>query len=106
MGIPTNRKLYLATIDAFVEPIMVVPDVSSGLEHKYFHVKPRKDWAPLFTQWVCAPHQVDAMPQNMSDVIPNNAKEPKRTEKNQSQTEKNTSQGPNRPNKRCNSAAK
>lgn len=60
-GMVVEQKFYLADVEAFVEPVVVVPDVGSHLKHKYFHVTPRKDWSEIFIQWLDMPHTLDDM---------------------------------------------
>ena len=80
-GLPMERKFFLATVDAFVEPIVVVPDIGCGPKHKYFHVAARKDWGPMFVQWVRDKHEHDVMPESMADDVPNVVQKPKKTHK-------------------------
>lgn len=56
-----RRKFYLADVEAFLEPIVVVPDVGSEQVTKYFQVLPRREWSTLFTKWVEQPHHYDEM---------------------------------------------
>ena len=56
-----SRKFYLADVEAFLAPAVVVPDVGSECVTKYFHLSPRRDWAKHFTNWVEAPHIYDDM---------------------------------------------
>ena len=52
-----TRWFNLADVEAFLEPICVVPDVGAEDSCRYFHVQPRKDWAMMFKQWLEEPYQ-------------------------------------------------
>ena len=56
-----KRKLYLADVKAFLEPICVVPDIDRDQQCNYFLVAPRDSWAGQFTDWLEAPHRHDDM---------------------------------------------
>ena len=56
-----RRKFYLADVEAFVEPVTVVPDVGCADIIKYFALIPRRDWAGNFTKWLDQPHILDNM---------------------------------------------
>ena len=56
-----KRKFYLADVEAFLEPIAVVPDVGSMNKAKYFHVLARSQWATCFERWLHTPHVYDDM---------------------------------------------
>ena len=56
-----KRKLYLADVEAFLEPICVVPDIDRDQQCNYFLVAPRDSWAGQFTDWLEAPHRHDDM---------------------------------------------
>ena len=58
-GNPTARSLYLADVEAFLEPVVVVPNVGSEDKCMYFQVKRRKTWANEFIKWVELPHNLD-----------------------------------------------
>jgi len=51
-------KFYLADVEAFEEPCVVVPNVG-GANTSYFWVEPKARWSELFVQWLCAPHSYD-----------------------------------------------
>ena len=59
------RKFYLADVEAFTNPLIVVPDLGGGEEagsiNRYFLVKPRADWKKMFVDWLEAPHHHDKM---------------------------------------------
>ena len=50
-----KRQFYLVDVEAFVEPMVVVPDVG-GKRNAYFHMKSRQLWVEQFEQWVKDPH--------------------------------------------------
>ena len=57
---PKKRRFWLADVDAIVDPMCVVPDIGcKGNRNRYFHVKPRSDWAELFIGWLEDPHDLD-----------------------------------------------
>ena len=58
-GYVTKRRFYLADVEAFLEPIVVVPDIGSVPRCKYFQVKSRALWAKDFIDWVEMPHYHD-----------------------------------------------
>ena len=45
---------YLAEVEAFVDPAVVVPDIG-GPNNAYFWIKSREKLAKLFKQWLIAP---------------------------------------------------
>ena len=55
-----KRQFYLASTQAFVEPIAVVPDIG-GLRNRHLQCKPRREWSDLFVDWLRAPHKDDRM---------------------------------------------
>ena len=59
-GAIVHRTLYLADVEAFEEPAVVVPDVGAKHKAKYFLVTPRKDWAGQFVDWLKVTHQNEA----------------------------------------------
>ena len=56
----TERAFYLANVEAFVKPCIVIPDVG-GPPNSYFEVKPRSLWANEFIGWLRRPHKDDTM---------------------------------------------
>ena len=58
-GSIAKRQFYLADVEAFVEPICVIPDVGIDVKRKYFQVLPRKRWAEQFAAWLNATHKLD-----------------------------------------------
>ena len=60
-GQMVRRKFYLGDVEAFVEPVTVIPDVGCVDIIKYFAVLPRREWANNFTKWLEEPHNLDIM---------------------------------------------
>ena len=57
-GVVSNLKFYLADVDTFEEPCVVVPNVG-GPNNCYFWLEPKARWAELFVQWLRSPHNLD-----------------------------------------------
>ena len=49
---------YLADVEAFEEPTIVVPDIG-GPHNQYLQVLSRRDWGDLFEYWLEQPHHDD-----------------------------------------------
>ena len=83
-----KRQFYLTDVEAFVEPICVVPDVGNDKEEhsktRYFHVQPRKVWAQNFTKWVKNDHETD----HLDDDAEEDAKEAARKEQMEREVKK------------------
>lgn len=47
-----ERQFYLANVEAFVSPIMVIPDVGSDHKSKYLAIKARQEWSDMFVEWL------------------------------------------------------
>ena len=62
-GRVTRRAFYLANVEAFVRPCIVIPDVGCHGDptNEYFEVKPRSLWAKEFICWLRRPHTEDVM---------------------------------------------
>ena len=59
----TKLRLYLADVEAFVDPITVVPDIG-GPPNAYFHCKQSRDkWREDFIAWLHRDH----LPQHDTD---------------------------------------
>ncbi|MEM7375605.1 MAG: hypothetical protein AAF587_43840 [Bacteroidota bacterium] len=54
-----SRVFYLADVEAFTKPIIVIPDIG-GLTNRYFVVKKRSEWKDEFVKWLKQPHALDA----------------------------------------------
>ena len=57
-GVVSKLKFYLADVDTFEEPCVVVPNVG-GPNNSYFWLEPKARWAELFVQWLRSPHKDD-----------------------------------------------
>jgi hypothetical protein len=53
-----ERRFYLADVEAIVDPLCVVPDIGVH-KFRYLQLKPRKQWAGLFADWLMRPHKDD-----------------------------------------------
>ena len=51
----TQLKFYLAPVDAFVEPAIVVPNIG-GNNNSYLWVKHPGDWSGMFEKWLKDAH--------------------------------------------------
>ena len=56
----SRRIFYLADTDAIESECAVIPDIGGPI-NRYFHIKPRSEWAEEFLQWVRQPHHLDQM---------------------------------------------
>ena len=65
----SGRRLYLADVSAFVEPIVVVPDIDRDSRSHYFHVTSRAQWSGQFTDWLEQPHELDEMDEDYEQVL-------------------------------------
>ena len=59
-GFVSKLKFYLADVEAFVDPCIVIPNLG-GETNSYFWVQNRRKWAESFANWLRAPHQMDHM---------------------------------------------
>ena len=55
----------MADVEAFVEPICVVPDVGHDVKRKYFMLEPRRTWSEKFINWLESPHKYD----DVEDIV-------------------------------------
>ena len=51
-GITTVRRFFFADVEAFVEPIVVVPNIGGEADNMYLEVAPRQEWAEDFEMWL------------------------------------------------------
>ena len=66
-GYVSKFKYYLADVEAFVDPCIVVPNLG-GITNSYYWVQNRGEWAESFVSWLRAPHNLDQMhPLNSDD---------------------------------------
>ena len=56
-----KRQFYLADVEAFLDPVAVIPDIGHANKLRYLQVKPRTAWAEGFVQWLQEPHNLDEM---------------------------------------------
>ena len=49
---PWCAVFFFADVEAFVEPIVVVPDIEADADNVYFEVAPRREWAEDFKTWL------------------------------------------------------
>jgi hypothetical protein len=54
-----RRTFWLADVNAFVEPIAVVPNIGHPNKVQYFEMVPRKKWSDLFIKWLKEPHTAE-----------------------------------------------
>jgi len=55
-GYVSKLKLYLAPVEAFVEPAVVVPNIG-GENNSYLWLTGRQNWRDLFVTWLHKPYQ-------------------------------------------------
>ena len=58
-GQVAKRRFHLASVDAILKPLIVIPDVGSANKLRHFQVRPRREWSERFIWWVQQPHAVD-----------------------------------------------
>jgi len=59
-GFVSKLKFYLADVEAFVDPCIVIPNLG-GETNSYFWVQNRRKRAKSFANWLRAPHHMDHM---------------------------------------------
>ena len=47
-----RRKFYLADVEAFIDPLMVIPNVGNRKGLQYLQIKPRSQWVRVFEEWL------------------------------------------------------
>lgn len=52
-----KRKFYVVDVEAFMDPLVVIPDI--GTPDQYLMMKPRAAWADDFVTWLDMPHKYD-----------------------------------------------
>ena len=58
----TFTRLYtLVNVEAFKDPVVVIPNIGHEDKNQYFMVAPRFQWADDFAAWLEMPHQHDKM---------------------------------------------
>jgi len=74
-GFVSQLKFYLADVEAFVDPCIVIPNLG-GETNSYFWVQNRTQWAKSFANWLRAPHHLDEMDRlNENDESENESEE-------------------------------
>ena len=59
-GNVVDLVLYLADVEAFLEPIMVVPNIGErSCQNRYLWIKSREQWGETFEEWLEEPHELD-----------------------------------------------
>lgn len=58
---PWKRKFYLADVEAFQKPIVVVPNIGGKSRRDYFIVKQRSEWVEMFKDWLDDPPANDVI---------------------------------------------
>jgi hypothetical protein len=53
----TKLKFYLADVDAFHEPVVVIPDMDSRLPNRYLMLQNVTKSKEEFTKWLVAPYE-------------------------------------------------
>ena len=59
-GFVVESQFYLADVEAFEEPVAVVPDIG-GRANDYFIVKNKTEWAEDFVDWLEEPSDLDTI---------------------------------------------
>jgi hypothetical protein len=58
-GEVTVRKYYLVDVEAFKDPIVVIPNIGAQPKCKYLLMTPRSQWSEQFIGWLRNPHGED-----------------------------------------------
>jgi hypothetical protein len=53
----TKLKFYLADVDAFYEPVVVIPDLGGKLPNRYLLLRNVRKWKEDFTNWLETPYE-------------------------------------------------
>ena len=51
-GSVKERRYYLADVESFVRPMVVIPNIGATPKCKYLEMAPKTEWAEQFVQWV------------------------------------------------------
>jgi hypothetical protein len=54
-----ERKYYLVDVEAFKQPIVVIPDIGAQPKCRYLLMAPRSQWADDFIAWIEMDHDID-----------------------------------------------
>jgi len=63
-GAFVDHQLFLVGVDAFISPLIVVPDIG-GMPNAFFAVKNQSQWKENFEEWLDAPHNSDDMSEDV-----------------------------------------
>ena len=56
-----ERRYYLVEVEAFVRPMVVIPNIGGTPKCKYFEMAPKTEWSELFATWVDMDHAYDSL---------------------------------------------
>jgi hypothetical protein len=62
-----ERRFYLADVESFVGPLVVIPNVGCKPKCKYFVMTPKAEWSEQFARWIEMDHKDDAMEMATTD---------------------------------------
>lgn len=54
-----RRQFYLAPVDSFHSPVVMIPDVGNKNPAAYLKMLPQSEWSDQFIRWLGTPHQRD-----------------------------------------------
>jgi hypothetical protein len=56
-----SRRFYLADVESFVGPMVVIPNIGATPKCRYFQMTPKEEWSKQFAAWIDMDHADDAM---------------------------------------------
>ena len=62
-----QRKFYMVDVEAFLEPMAVIPNIGSPDPRQYLRMSPRRTWAEDFIEWIQASHKEDNMEMELEE---------------------------------------
>jgi len=65
-GFVSKLMFYLAPVEAFVAPTVVVPTIG-GKNNAHMWLKPRHAWRGMFVKWLHEPYQMDDLSDSEAD---------------------------------------
>ena len=65
-GFVSKLMFYLAPVEAFVAPTVVVPTIG-GKNNAYMWLKPRHTWRDMFVKWLNEPYRMDDLSDSEAD---------------------------------------
>jgi len=65
-GFVSKLMFYLAPVEAFVAPTVVVPTIG-GKNNAYMWLKPRHTWRDMFVKWLNEPYSMDDLSDSEAD---------------------------------------